>query len=59
MSLSAHTYDRLSEIELQILHSVQDIKYGSVEILIHDSRIVQIEKSEKFRFDARKAGSAD
>ncbi len=51
MSQSAQTYTSLSEVELHILQSIQDVKYGSIEILIHDSRIVQIEKSEKFRFD--------
>jgi hypothetical protein len=41
----------LSDIEKQILKTIENIKYGSVEVLIHDSRIVQIEKSEKIRFD--------
>jgi hypothetical protein len=35
----------------KILRALQDIRYGSVEITIHDSRIVQIERKEKIRFD--------
>ncbi len=35
----------------QILRALQDIRYGSVEIIIHDSRIVQIERKEKIRID--------
>ena len=35
----------------QILHALQEIRYGSVEIIIHDSRIVQIERKEKIRID--------
>jgi len=35
----------------QILRALQDIRYGSVEIIIHDSKVVQIERKEKFRVD--------
>jgi hypothetical protein len=34
---------------------LQGIRYGSVEIIVHDSRIVQIERKEKLRFDANQA----
>ncbi len=43
----------LSEVERQILSSLQQIRFGSLEIVIHDSRVVQIERSEKLRFDAK------
>lgn len=43
----------LSEVERQILTSLQQIRFGSLEIVIHDSRVVQIERSEKLRFDAK------
>ena len=43
----------LTEIERQILASIQQIRFGSLEIVIHDSRVVQIERSEKLRFDAK------
>lgn len=35
----------------KILRALQEIRYGSVEIIIHDSRIVQIERKEKIRID--------
>ena len=43
----------LSDIERQILASLHAIRFGSLEIVIHDSRIVQIERTEKTRFDAK------
>jgi hypothetical protein len=44
----------LSDIEKQILKTIESIKFGSVEVLIHNSRIVQIEKNEKIRFETNK-----
>ena len=38
-------------VEAFILESLKGIDYGSVEITIHDSRVVQVEKSVKRRFD--------
>jgi hypothetical protein len=35
-----------------ILRAIREIRYGSVEIIIHDSRIVQIERKEKIRMDS-------
>jgi hypothetical protein len=35
----------------RVLHAIEGIHYGSVEIVIHDSRVVQIERKEKLRFD--------
>jgi hypothetical protein len=34
----------------EIVRSVKSVNYGSVEIVIQNSRIVQIERKEKFRF---------
>lgn len=34
----------------EIVKAVQSLRYGSVEILIHDSQVVQIERKEKVRF---------
>ena len=33
-----------------IVRHLESLKYGSVEIIIHDSRIVQLEITERFRF---------
>jgi Uncharacterized small protein len=35
----------------QILRALQEIRYGSIEITIHNSRIVQIECREKLRIN--------
>ena len=40
-------YDLANTILLALRH----IRYGSVEIIIHDSRIVQIERKEKIRMN--------
>jgi hypothetical protein len=39
------------QLTRQILRALQEIRYGSLEIIIHDSRIVQIERREKIRID--------
>lgn len=38
-----------------IFRAITSIRYGSVEITVHDSKVVQIDKTEKIRFD-RNAG---
>ncbi len=40
-----------SEIVRKILEAVATVRYGSVEIVIQNARVVQIERKEKFRFD--------
>jgi hypothetical protein len=34
-----------------ILRALHKLRYGAVEILVHDGRIVQIERREKLRLD--------
>ncbi len=34
-----------------LLHAVRQLRFGSVEITVHDGRIVQIERKEKLRFE--------
>ena len=34
-----------------VLQAVRGTRYGSVEVVIHDGRVVQIERREKVRFD--------
>lgn len=40
-----------SDITAKLLEAISGIKYGSVEIVIHDRKIVQIERKEKVRLD--------
>ena len=37
-------------LQEEILRTVKDVRYGSVEITIHDSKVVQVERREKIRF---------
>lgn len=34
-----------------VISALRGIRFGSVEITIHDSQVVQIERREKLRFD--------
>ena len=43
------------EVVRQIVRAVQNVHYGSVEVIIQNSRVVQIERKEKFRFDKPQA----
>jgi hypothetical protein len=38
-------------VEREILDAVRGIRFGSVEIVIHDSRVVQVIRTEKVRVD--------
>ncbi len=44
----------LNEVEQHILDAIGRIQYGAVEVLIHDSKVVQIARCEKTRFDTKK-----
>lgn len=39
----------------QIAAALQGIRFGSVEIIIHEGKVVQIERKEKLRFDTKSA----
>ncbi|MCK9634907.1 YezD family protein [Methylobacter sp. Wu8] len=45
---------RTTEIANQIAVILQEIKFGSIEITIHENKVVQIERREKLRFDNKK-----
>ena len=47
-NLGDETHRQLTQ---QILRALQEIRFGSVEIVIHDSKVVQIERKEKIRID--------
>ena len=35
----------------ELCRALQAIRYGTVELVIHDGRVVQLERREKVRFD--------
>ena len=39
------------QVEREILRALRDLAFGSVEIVVHDGRVVQIERKEKVRFN--------
>jgi hypothetical protein len=41
-----------------ILKDLKKIKYGSVEIIVHNGQIVQIEKKENIRFEKQSRQTA-
>jgi hypothetical protein len=38
------------EVIRKIIEVIKTVRYGSVEVVIQDARVVQIERKEKFRF---------
>ena len=38
-------------VEETIVQALKDLRFGSVEIIVHDSKIVQIERREKVRVE--------
>jgi len=56
MAFDTRNFDKeqqQNDIANQIAIALQGIRFGSVEIIIHDSKVVQIERKEKLRFDRR------
>ena len=41
------------EIAEHIATILKEIRFGSIEIIVHDGRIVQIGKRERFRVDSK------
>lgn len=49
--LAMESFQDLKDAEHVIRQALKGLRYGSVEIVIHDSKIVQIDRKEKFRFN--------
>lgn len=56
INITNGTPDRYHSAE--ILEALRRVEYGSVEIVIHDSEVVQIIRKERVRFD-RNSGPKD
>lgn len=39
------------DVEAEVLRAIRDTRFGTVEIVVHQSRVVQITRSEKVRFE--------
>ena len=40
-----------SDAEAEVLRAIRETQFGTVEIVVHQTRIVQITRSEKVRFE--------
>ena len=43
----------LNEHERAVIAALREIAFGEVEVVVHNARIVQITRSQKFRFGER------
>jgi hypothetical protein len=43
-----------AEVVREILETLQNLRYGSVEIVVQDGKVVQIERKEKRRLKSSK-----
>ena len=43
------------KLALEILDALKGIKFGAVEIVVHDGKVTQIDRRERFRFPAPRA----
>ena len=53
--ISLRTTEELSEEELAVLRAIRGTSYGAVEVVLHQSRIVQVVKTEKIRLEPHPA----
>ena len=42
-----------AELARAIAHAVRSLQYGTVELTIHEGRVVQLDRHEKIRWDRR------
>jgi len=58
----AQTVEWSEEWLTRIKEAVEGLRYGTVQIVVHDGRIVQIDRTERYRYEsssgAGKPGSA-
>ncbi|MCE3232018.1 MAG: putative small protein [Rickettsiaceae bacterium] len=50
MGMDISSKESLTAMEELLLSAVKKIKYGRVEVFVHDSKVVQLETTEKIRF---------
>jgi hypothetical protein len=48
---SALSPDQLRPEERAVIAALRDLSFGSVEVTVHHSRIVQLSRNEKIRFE--------
>lgn len=43
----------LNDHERAVIAALREVAYGEIEVIVHNARIVQITRSQKFRFAGR------
>ena len=49
-----NTTQNIDDVVQQVVKAIQTLKYGSVEITLHEGRVTQIETREKLRIGQEK-----
>jgi hypothetical protein len=55
--VDSHNKNQQTVLSNQITRLLEGLRFGSIEIVVHDSKVVQIERKEKLRLDASKHDS--
>ncbi|MET3292605.1 DUF2292 domain-containing protein [Brevibacillus fluminis] len=53
--MSKKPEDQNQELVVRILRALEGLEFGSVQIVVHDSQVIQIDRTEKHRFPLEKA----
>ena len=48
----ANATQNIDDVVVQVLKAIQTLRFGSVEITVHEGRVTQIEKREKLRISS-------
>jgi hypothetical protein len=50
----ANATQNIDDVVVQVLKAIQALRFGSIEITVHEGRVTQIEKREKLRINSAK-----
>jgi hypothetical protein len=50
--MSITSIDSIQPVEADVLAAIRRLRYGAVEVTVHDGRIVQVETREKVRIES-------
>ena len=56
--MTRHSDGLAESVLTELIEAIRSLRYGSVEITVHDGRVTQIEKREKVRFNESKSTSS-
>ena len=56
MSASADPQQLPSDVSRRVAKALEGLAYGSVQLVVHDGRVIQIERVERIRLSGRLTG---